>query len=185
MYDPETRKVSVSRHVVFRERTSSNETGELITSEVEVVLPSPGRREVNPEPREQAADNEVAVDNARVGNDIVECVEVSDDDGPADAREAVERAGQQRQRGAGELRALRDRATIRTPERYREVNLAEHHVPTTLHEATTGPEAVQWTAAIRNELEAHDRNGTWKIIPRIPGKKIIDSRWVFKQRLKR
>ena len=34
--------------------------------------------------------------------------------------------------------------------------------------------------AALEELNAHSTNGTWKLIPRPTGKKVIGSKWVFK-----
>ncbi|CAB0041104.1 unnamed protein product, partial [Trichogramma brassicae] len=59
-------------------------------------------------------------------------------------------------------------------------NVAEISVPCTYEEAVTGPHAAQWTQAIREELAAHDENGTWSYVPRNPAKAPIKSKWVFK-----
>lgn len=74
---------------------------------------------------------------------------------------------------------LRDRDKIRPPSRY-EVNLVEHQVPATFQEAVTESDASKWIEAIKEELKAHGRNKTWTIVPRVPGKKTIDSKWVLK-----
>jgi hypothetical protein len=34
--------------------------------------------------------------------------------------------------------------------------------------------------AALEELNAHSTNGTWKLVPQPPGKKVIGSKWVFK-----
>jgi hypothetical protein len=38
----------------------------------------------------------------------------------------------------------------------------------------------QWKHAALEELNAHSTNGTWKLVPRPAGKKVIGSKWVFK-----
>lgn len=60
------------------------------------------------------------------------------------------------------------------------VNIAEIKIPTTFREATSGPDADRWWKAIHEEIEAHERNGTWDIVPRQKSTKIIKRKWVFK-----
>lgn len=73
---------------------------------------------------------------------------------------------------------LRDRASIKPPKRY-EINITEYS-PFTFKEATNGSEFKQWTRAIHEELEAHDQNKTWSIVPLNQDKKFLDTKWVFK-----
>lgn len=74
---------------------------------------------------------------------------------------------------------LRNRAQIRRPPRY-ESNYAEFNTPANYEEALSGPDALQWSRAIEEELKAHEKNNTWQIIPRDRDRKTIDSKWVFK-----
>jgi len=57
------------------------------------------------------------------------------------------------------------------------VSMAE---PLSYAEAMRHPDAEQWKQAALEELNAHSTNGTWKLIPRPPGNKVIGSKWVFK-----
>lgn len=75
-------------------------------------------------------------------------------------------------------RVLRIRASIRPPDRYN-AN-AEIHVPESLQEAITGPDADKWTRVIDEELQAHHENSTWELVPRKSDRTPIDSKWVFK-----
>ena len=36
-----------------------------------------------------------------------------------------------------------------------------------------------WKAAIERELQNHQDNGTWKLVPLPPGRKAITARWVL------
>lgn len=168
-YDPNTKVVSVSRHVTFNER----ETGvgsEVPVSEIELTLPM--QSEIEEEDYLDAEDGNGAVaDNARAGQAAGRVEE--------DEIENVENVRQQQEPEAPVPRTLRDRATIRQPKRY-ELCLVEYNIPATYQEAVSGPEATQWAEAIEDELDAHRKNGTWEIVPRIPGGKTIDSKWVFK-----
>jgi hypothetical protein len=52
--------------------------------------------------------------------------------------------------------------------------------PLSYAEALRRPDAEQWKHAALEELNAHSTNGTWKLVPRSAGKKVIGSKWVFK-----
>src|SRR3954469_22208540 len=52
--------------------------------------------------------------------------------------------------------------------------------PRSLAEALKRPDAEEWRRAAMEELQAHELNGTWKLIELPAGKKAIGSRWVFK-----
>jgi len=52
--------------------------------------------------------------------------------------------------------------------------------PLSYSEALRRPDAEQWKQAALEELNAHSTNGTWELVPRPKGKKIIGSKWVFK-----
>ena len=78
-----------------------------------------------------------------------------------------------------ESRQLRNRATIRLSARYK-INVAEINIPNTQQEAVSGPEVLNWVTNIDEELRAHDKNTTWTMVSREPGKKTIDSKWLFK-----
>lgn len=54
---------------------------------------------------------------------------------------------------------------LKKPKRY-ESNLIQWEVSTTFKEATTGPEANDWTRAIEDELEALVKNNTWTLVPK-------------------
>lgn len=78
-----------------------------------------------------------------------------------------------------EGRHLRDRSKIKAPTRY-QMNIAETHIPGTYEEALNGPQAKEWSKAIKEELDAHEKNGTWALVPRRPDRAPIKSKWVFK-----
>jgi hypothetical protein len=54
--------------------------------------------------------------------------------------------------------------------------LSSCQVPTNIHDALTDP---KWTQAVKEEIEALLKNGTWTLVPLPKGKKIIGCRWVF------
>lgn len=59
-------------------------------------------------------------------------------------------------------------------------NVTEIRVPMTYREAVSGDDAARWTEAIQAELEAHRRNGTWKVQFKPGEARRISSKWVFR-----
>jgi hypothetical protein len=52
-------------------------------------------------------------------------------------------------------------------------------VPSSCEQEMASCEKKQWKAATRDELAAHDANGTWRLVSRKAGMRTIGSRWVF------
>lgn len=73
---------------------------------------------------------------------------------------------------------LRDRSSIKPPPRF-EVNVAEH-ILKTFKKTKSGSDGDKWSRAVAEELEAHQKNGTWILVPRRGIKTPIDSKYVFK-----
>jgi hypothetical protein len=54
--------------------------------------------------------------------------------------------------------------------------LSSCQVPTNIHDALTD---LKWTQAMKEEMEALLKNGTWTLVPLPKGKKTVGCRWVF------
>ncbi len=67
---------------------------------------------------------------------------------------------------------------LRTEKNIKPTSLSEA-VPGSYASALNNPFAQQWIAAIDDELEAHQDNGTWTIVPRPPKIKTILAIWKF------
>ena len=52
--------------------------------------------------------------------------------------------------------------------------------PANLRQALSSPDANAWRMAIADEMEAHATHGTWILVPRPPGVRVIKSGFVFK-----
>lgn len=52
--------------------------------------------------------------------------------------------------------------------------------PVTYNDAVSGENNQQWQDAIAEELDAHERNSTWLIVPKTRNTKEITAKWVFK-----
>ena len=62
-------------------------------------------------------------------------------------------------------------------------NMAKPHQPlepTSYKQALRSPDAKHWQAAIDSEYESLMTRKTWKLVPRPAGRKLVDSKWVFK-----
>lgn len=55
--------------------------------------------------------------------------------------------------------------------------------PSSFSEAISGPEAVHWKAAMKEEIESLEMNGTWILVNDDHRQRIVDNRWVFKKKL--
>lgn len=160
VYDPKTKRVSVSRDVVFNEELQKTYMpAETFDCDLPSILDSSGMYPVN-----DYEGPETKVEQLPLEND------------PGCAEQPPGQGAAQGDRPAGRLR---DRETLRRPQRY-ELNIAVYNTPLRYQEAVEGPDADKWVQAVQNELEAHRKNETWTIVPRMPGRNTIDSKWVFK-----
>ena len=51
--------------------------------------------------------------------------------------------------------------------------------PRTFREAMTSSHAKDWFDAAQSEIKSHDDNGTWTLVPRPSGRKVLRNRWVW------
>jgi len=58
--------------------------------------------------------------------------------------------------------------------------LDEPHTPNSYKDTISSPDADKWQEAMREEYEAIKANGTYELVPLPPGKKVIDTCWVYK-----
>lgn len=54
--------------------------------------------------------------------------------------------------------------------------------PTTLAEALAAPDEEEWRKAMTEEIGNMERNGTWTLVKRPEGRRVIRSKWVFKRK---
>jgi hypothetical protein len=55
--------------------------------------------------------------------------------------------------------------------------------PRTLSEALNHPSrGVHWNAAVREEYRSLMRNGTWRLVPRPRGHKVLSTKWIFRHK---
>ena len=142
LYDPDNRKVSVSRDVVFHEHPKLPDT-----SERKLVLPNTARG-------------------------VDEIIEIDDDEDVAEAEtrdnervDVVGIDGVGEEAPGAEGRVLRVHELPRGPHRYiSEIDYSEYKPPETYQEAASGPESEKWVIAINDELQALEKNQTWVVV---------------------
>lgn len=160
LYCPNSRKVTVARHVEFDE-TGRRVEGSKHAVDDDYLLLSTPVAEIHENPP-----------GVPIPQENVDQVE---EEAEAPPRRARQRPPVPPPR---ELQ-LRDRTKLEKPKRYL-ANFSTLTTPETYSEAVNGPNAAKWRKAIRKELDAHQRNGTWTLVPREPKQKTIKSKWVFK-----
>uniref|UniRef100_A0AAV1U914 Reverse transcriptase Ty1/copia-type domain-containing protein n=1 Tax=Peronospora matthiolae TaxID=2874970 RepID=A0AAV1U914_9STRA len=52
--------------------------------------------------------------------------------------------------------------------------------PENYHEAMQSPRSAGWQQAMTGEIESLEANGTWEVVPRPYGQKMLHSKWVYK-----
>jgi len=79
-------------------------------------------------------------------------------------------------------RNLRNRGKIQPPVRYqaRLANSISSSEPKTYKEAMLGPDKEEWKKAMEEEYSSLVDKGTWEIIQKPRGAKVLDAKWVFK-----
>lgn len=181
LYNPGTKTVSVSRNVTFHERVGKITTkleAEEEDDDGEVIIPR--RKEENEqeetqyeeEEAEPPIDDQAVEEQQAAGGQQAEHVQGV---GRGRGRRSIDPA----QAATPGREGLRPRENIRPAPRY-EVDVAEYVTPNTMQEAMNGEDATQWAVAIQEELNAHESNHTWSIVPRTPNMNTIDSKWVFR-----
>lgn len=53
-------------------------------------------------------------------------------------------------------------------------------MPVTYEDAINFSDAKNWKMSIKEELEAHEKNGTWTLVNKPPHAKVIGCKWVFR-----
>lgn len=149
LFDPDKRSITISRHVTFHEHTEENRLMNHSNDEL-ITLPKTERMNDGNRNDPKRRDDELGNnEEEKRGNDE-----------PRNNEEEPETIPEP----ADDIRStLRDRASIKPPKRY-EINATEY-TPLSFRQAINGSDSEQWRRAINKELEAHDRNNTWSIVP--------------------
>ena len=152
VYNPATRRMIRSRNVRFNEHAVIS-MGEKSSSVELVDADEDGPHACNPDAAESEEDD----------NDSGEQADETRSPQPT-------RSSTRERRPPGEWWiAANSSASIESPKE-----------PASYKQALRSPQADEWQAAIRSEYDSLIARKTWKLVPRPAGRKLVDSKWVFK-----
>ena len=187
LYDPEMKTVCVSRDVVFEENKSwcwSKETEEIITQLGSFTVASDFQNRetvTGSDPGSSTSNNshsdsaENSIQNSDVSSSVKEG-EMSTEITPESNRSissSESEDGPRRHRPLSEIYNETERMELKDKELY----LMELDEPVNFNQAVQGNE---WKRAMKIEMEAVERNGTWELTELPPGRKPIDLKWIYK-----
>lgn len=166
VFDPETSKLQVVSMVFFDEIEAGNLKFEYATVEVGESNELVAKGENTP--KELDNNNSEILDQQE---DILQ---------ESEAKKKGSKSSELVKPTTNQREGLRDRTTIKRPERYNTGVYVATFEPRSYQEAINGPDADKWEATIREEINAHDKNKTWfkSDIPK--DREPISCRWVFK-----
>ena len=152
LFNPITRRVTVSRNVVFNEKNQS------------VMKPNTVKIEL---------DNDDVTDFGIVEEEVGNQVQNVQREQEENYESAEEN---------GEIPDLRPQRNIRIPARFDDfhLNFVEIDIPDTYDDAMKSKENDKWKKAINEEYDALLKNNTWIMVKPPENKKPIESRWVFR-----
>src|SRR4029078_5287093 len=168
LWDTERKRLIVSRDVTFNEFISENVSSVVTQSvaaetvEVPVTSVQPPTEQHNEEkqPAEEPVEQPVAVavaDEEQAAQAVGEVVD------------SVRRSARHhRQPGEWWKANSSEQANIALSE------------PQTYQQAVSSPEREKWLEAINAEYESLNDNGTWELVERPKGRKLVSCKWVFK-----
>ncbi|KAL5852379.1 hypothetical protein ACOSQ3_007497 [Xanthoceras sorbifolium] len=158
LWDPTTRKVIVSRDVIFVE---------------DQLLQNDGNNSTSKEASETTT--------VQVENNPVQESPVSTEAAPEhEVQEPVESEALEVHRPTRERRPPAWHSEYVTESNVAYCLLTEDGEPSTFHEATSSSDTSLWMAAMQEEIEALHKNKTWELVPLPHGRKAIGNKWVYK-----
>ena len=168
LYNPERKAVFVARNVSFEEEIKDGYSRiEYLSDEEGIYAPtnSPSaspEREIKPT-QSTSTDTTVLIDTET-----------------GKYRATIPKEGKVKILIPKSDRTLRDRGSIKTPDRYQANMASTIDEPSSYSEALKSPIVNKWKEAMNEEIQSHKQNKTWTLVPKPNDAKILDSRWVFK-----
>jgi hypothetical protein len=181
MYDLQSKRVTISRNVVFNENNTPSIRRNFAQIQIDTDSSNTQDEDIY---EDQQVDNIKVSDDSEKEQQIQEEIiseEQSEDQHTENVRINEDSEGENLfdNNIPPEGYSLRNRENIKVPKRY-ELNLVEFNIPKSYQEAINGPDAESWQQAIHDELQSHKKNNTWSIVDLPDDKKPISSKWVFK-----
>lgn len=166
--DRQTKKLLVSRDVIFHENVSMDISNLDDDSEIEEIGESENQTE------EAAADNESV--NEEEENQIDEQITESSRSTPSDGEGADENKDVQ----PSQVDTRKSNRSKTKTHQFQMTYFALMVEPTTVREALEDPNSEKWKEAMDAEMASHKSNKTWTLQPLPRDRKAVKSKWVFK-----
>ena len=179
LYDPVSRKICVSRDVLFDE-------DEFIQRKKETQVFDTSNSDLTPENQEEPQEINQPMPRATEEDQDT----IDNDESTEELSTSEETNVGQQTRRSTRKREPPDRHGVVITGNWWQNNVAcingeySSEEPTTVKEALNGPDKEQWKRALDNEHSAHVKNNTWTLTNLPEGRKAIDCRWVFKVKYK-
>lgn len=157
LFNPITRKVIISRNVVFNEKRQSGLKPNIVKIEL---------------------DSDDVTDFGEDGEEVENQVE----DVQQQEEEIEQEENRESVRENNEIPVLRPQRNVRIPARFHDfqLNFVEIDIPDTYDDAMKSKDNAKWKEAINEEYDALLKNKTWIMVKTPENKKPIESRWVFR-----
>lgn len=170
LFDPKTKKVKISRDVIFLENSIVKNCAYLPLSESD---PKKDQNEGRSEVIVESDQNDTIVESSDQ-NDTSEELFHSDNGSLCEPEESPVKESTSSIITRSKSRMLKEANTYLCSD--------QQNVPETYSEATSldNVNAAQWKQSIQDELLAHEENKTWHLVERPPGVRTIGCKWVFR-----
>ncbi|KAK1652805.1 hypothetical protein QYE76_070610 [Lolium multiflorum] len=177
LWNPETKKIVLSRNVVFNEAVMFNDSP---STDISDTIDSP---DVSDDEQHRIG---VQVEHAKENENVVPETNNDDNDVPP-SPPFVQRQGRS-------IAADRPRRNIAPPTRLiQECDIVdyalscaeqvEHDIePATYTEAIASVDKEKWVGAMQEEMQSLEKNGTWDVVHLPKQKKAVRCKWIFKRK---
>lgn len=166
MYDPNTKRITVSRNVIFNEQ----KTPDFTMRKAQILICDDEEKEP-----EQVVEEQPNSDSTETNVNF----EQTESDGStySAAEEQDETYEPSQEIDLSNIDSTNINLRPRR-QQFFEANLMEFDVPVTYDEAINSEDCELWLKAIKEELEAHHSNNTWSFVDK-GNQRTITSKWVF------
>ncbi|KAK1653963.1 hypothetical protein QYE76_071768 [Lolium multiflorum] len=177
LWNPETKKIVLSRNVVFNEAVMFNDSP---STDISDAIDSP---DVSDDEQHRIG---VQVEHTKENKNVVPETKNDDNDVPP-SPPFVQRQGRS-------IAADRPRRNIAPPTRLiQECDIVdyalscaeqvEHDIePATYTEAIASVDKEKWVGAMQEEMQSLEKNGTWDVVHLPKQKKVVRCKWIFKRK---
>ncbi|KAK1609790.1 hypothetical protein QYE76_033463 [Lolium multiflorum] len=177
LWNPETKKIVLSRNVIFNEAVMFNDSP---STDISDAIDSP---DVSDDEQHRIG---VQVEHAKENENVVPETNNDDNDVPP-SPPFVQRQGRS-------IAADRPRRNIAPPTRLiQECDIVdyalscaeqvEHDIePATYTEAIASVDKEKWVGAMQEEMQSLEKNGTWDVVHLPKQKKAVRCKWIFKRK---